>query len=152
MIIKTKHFGEVEVKEENILKFDEGIFGFEDSKKFVIIYDNETEGSPFCWLQAIDDEAVCLPMIDPVVYFPDYNPEISGELVGKIGELKVEDISLFTVVVVPEDIKKMTTNLKAPILVNIQTKKGIQVVVEDDEYKIKHNLYDQIASLKEAGE
>lgn len=152
MIIKTKHFSEIEVKEENILKFEEGIFGFENSKKFVIIYDNETENSPFCWLQSTEEEEVCLPMIDPVTYFPDYNPEISGELVGKIGELKVEDINLFTVVVVPDDIKKMTTNLKAPILVNIQTKKGIQVVVEDEEYLIKHNLYDQIKSLKEAGE
>lgn len=152
MLIKTKHFGEVEVKDENILKFEEGIFGFEDSKKFVIIYDNEAEGSPFCWLQSIEEEQVCLPLIDPVAYFPDYNPEIAGELVGKIGELKIEDINLFTVVVVPEDIQKMTTNLRAPILVNIKTKKGIQVVVEDEEYLIKHNLYDQIKKLKEAGE
>lgn len=152
MLIKTKHFGEIEVKEENILKFEEGIFGFEDIMSFVIIYDNEAEVSPFCWLQAIEVEEICLPLIDPINYFPDYNPEIAGELVGKIGELKVEDISLFTVVVVPEDIKKMTTNLKAPILVNIKTKKGIQVVVEDDNYMIKHNLYDQMMLLKEAGE
>ncbi len=152
MIIKTKHFGEVEINEENILDFSEGIFGFNEDRKFIILYDNEPEVSPFCWLQSLDDELVSFPMIDPVNYFRDYNPEIAGGLVAKIGELKEEDLNLFTVVVVPSDIKKMTTNLKAPVLVNIKTKKGIQVIVQDEKYEIKHNLYDQMMLIKEAGE
>lgn len=152
MLIKTKHFGEVEIDEANILSFEEGVFGFEEEKSFILLYDGEGEASPFCWLQAIGDEKICLPLINPVSYFPNYDPEIAGGLVARIGELKEEDLELFTVVVVPENIKKMTTNLMAPILVNVKTKKGIQVIVQDEEYQIRHNLYDQIMLLKEAGE
>lgn len=152
MLIKTKHFGEVEIDEENILDFTEGIFGFEEEKSFVILIDQEAENSPFCWLQSLEEQEVSLPLINPLSYFPDYNPEVDGELVEKIGEPVVEDINLFTVVVVPEDIKKMTTNLKAPILVNIKTKKGMQVIAQDEVYSIKHNLYEQIKHLQEAGE
>ncbi len=152
MLIKTKHFGEVEIDETNILDFAEGIFGFEDEKRFVILLNQETENSPFSWLQSLGNEAISLPIINPNSFFPEYNPEVAGELVEKIGEPLVEDISLFTVVVVPEDITKMTTNLKAPILVNIKTNKGLQVIAQDDEYAIKHNLYNQIKQLQEAGE
>ncbi len=152
MKIKTKHFGEVDIEDELILSFEEGIFGFEDNKSFVIVYNNKTEASPFCWLQSTDDSAVCLPLIDPLAFFPEYNPEIPGDRVAKIGELKEEDLKLFTVVVVPEEIKRMTTNLMAPILVNVKTKKGLQVVVADEEYEIRHNLYEQIMQMKEATE
>lgn len=152
MLIKTKHFGEVEMDEANILVFNEGIFGFEDNKRYVILFYQEAENSPFSWLQSLEDQELSLPIINPLSYFPDYNPEVSDELVEKIGEPVLEDLNLFTVVVVPEDIKKMTTNLKAPILVNIKTKKGMQVIAQDDEYSIKHNLYNQIKNLQEAGE
>ncbi|MBC7960867.1 MAG: flagellar assembly protein FliW [Vallitaleaceae bacterium] len=152
MLIKTKHFGEVEIDEANVLEFPEGIFGFEENRKYVILHDQESENSPFCWLQSLEADGTSLPLINPLSYFPEYNPEVAGELVEKIGEPIIEDLNLFTVVVVPEDIKKMTTNLKAPILVNVKTKKGMQVITQDDNYDIKHNLYDQIKLLQEAGE
>jgi len=77
---------------------------------------------------------------------------VDDELIGSIGELKRDDLEIYTVVVIPEDIKKMTTNLRAPIILNTRTKKGIQGIVNDEEYDIRHNLYDQLQALKEAGE
>lgn len=151
MLINTKHFGEVDIDEANILEFPEGIFGFQDEKRYVILYEN-IEGGPFSWLQSLDNEHTSIPLINPMNYFPEYNPEISFKDVEKIGELKQEDLILFSVVVVPENIENMTTNLKAPILVNIKTKKGIQVIAQDEEYEIKHNLYNQMKLLQEAGE
>lgn len=152
MLINTKHFGEVEIDEANILEFPEGIFGFQDEKRYVILYDNLEGGGPFSWLQSLDVRHTALPLINPMNYFPQYNPEISFKDIEKIGELKEEDLILFSVVVVPENIEKMTTNLKAPIVVNVKTRKGIQVIVQDEDYEIKHNLYNQMKQLQEAGE
>lgn len=151
MMIKTKHFGEREIEDLHILEFEEGIFGFEEVKKFVILYEKDNSSS-FCWLQSLDSVDLALPMVEPTEYYPEYNPEIAGYYVNRIGELKEEDLDLFCIVVVPPDIKKMTINLKAPILVNKLTKKGIQVIVENEEYTLRHNLYEQIQLMKEAGE
>ena len=113
---------------------------------------NQEEESAFCWLQSLEKPEIALPMIDPLNFFSTYDPVIAGNSVAKIGELKEEDLKLYTIVVVPEDITNMTTNLKAPILINIKTKKGIQVIVEDEIYELRHNLYDQIQALKQVGE
>lgn len=152
MLIKSKHFGEVEIDDNNIIEFPEGIFGFENSEKFVVLYNNTEGKNTFCWLQSLENETIALPMIDPTIFFKDYDPEVAGNSIAKIGELKEEDLKLYTVVVVPEKIEKMTTNLKAPIIINVVTKLGIQVVVEDDKYELKQNLYEQIQSLKKEGE
>lgn len=149
MLIQTKHFGETEIDETKIIKFEEGIFGFEDQRKFVILYEGEAGENPFCWLQSLDQSQVCLPMIDPLVWFPEYQPELDDDEILKLGELDPNAISIYTVVVVPENLEEMTTNLRAPIIVNIDTKKGAQLITVEDHYQIRENLYKRIKSIGE---
>jgi len=151
LIIATRHFGEVEIDETKIVEFAKGIFGFEETKKFIVLYDGE-EGNPFAWLQAINEKDICLPMVNPMLWYPQYSPDVDDELIANIGELNQDALEIYTVVVIPEDIKNITTNLRAPIIMNKETRKGIQAVVNDDEYDIRHNLYEQLQKLKEAGE
>lgn len=87
-----------------------------------------------------------------MVWYPMYSPEVDDEIIQSIGKLTQKDLDVYTIVVIPEDIQKMTTNLRAPIIINRETKKGIQAVVNDEEYDVRHNLYEQIQKLKEAGE
>jgi len=153
MQVKTKHFGEVEIDDNKLVTFDEGIYGFESLTKYVILYDNEdNEMQAFCWLQSIEDSEICLPMVDPISWFPTYAPEIKDDLILKIGKLEESDLSVFSVIVVPDKFEDITANLKAPIIVNKETLKGIQVVVEGDIYQVRHNLNDQIQAAKKAGE
>ncbi|GMQ58053.1 flagellar assembly protein FliW [Vallitalea sediminicola] len=145
MLIDTKHFGKIEVDKEHINTFDEGIFGFTQYHEFTIIHENDI----FCWLQSIEDKDIVLPMICTPLVFPDYSPEVKDELILRIGDLKEEDLLLYSIIVVPTDIEKMTTNLKAPIIVNAKTKRGIQIILNDNKYKIKQNLYEHLKLLKQ---
>lgn len=148
MLIETRHFGKIEIEDNSIITFNEGIFGFSNYHEFTIVYENEI----FCWLQSLEDKDVALPMIPTTLIFPDYSPEIQDELILKLGDLEQEDLILFTVVVVPKDIENMTANLKAPIIVNTKTQKGIQVILDGD-YEVKHNLYEHLNQVKQkAGE
>lgn len=152
MKIATKHFGEVEIEEEKIVVFEHGVFGFENNKRYVIFSEDETSRNGLCWLQSIDDSDFALPVINPIFWYPDYSPEIDDNRIAQIGEVVEEDLNVFSVVVITGELETMTTNLKAPILVNVKTKKGMQVIVENEEYQIKHNLYEQMKRIKEAEE
>jgi flagellar assembly factor FliW len=150
--IATRHFGNVEIDENKIMIFKEGIFGFEDQKEFIVLYDGEEDDNPFAWLQAIKDKDICLPMVNPMAWYPSYSPDVDDEKLASIGDLDETALDVYTIVVIPDDIKDMTTNLRAPIIFNKETRNGIQVIVKDDEYDIKHNLYEQLEKLKKAGE
>lgn len=148
MKVVTKHFGEVEVDDSKVVTFDNGIFGLEDQKQFIFFYEGDENPNGLCWMQSLNDSQLALPVVSPIFWFPDYSPEISDEEVGSIGELKEEDLQIFSVVVMRESIEDMTCNLQAPILVNYQTQKGIQVIVQGDIYKIRHNFYEQMQKMK----
>lgn len=47
MKIGTKYFGNIEIGEEKIIHFENGVLGFEDYKDYTILYDNEKEKSFF---------------------------------------------------------------------------------------------------------
>lgn len=149
MVIQTKYFGEIQIDETKVIHFEQGIFGFEDQKEFAVLYEGETDDNPFCWLQSVKEAHVCLPLIDPLVWFPDYQPDLPDEEVRKLGELNPEIISIYTVTVVPENLEQMTTNLRAPIVLNLETKKGAQIVIEEGDYPIRENLYQRIKQARE---
>ncbi len=150
MRITTRFFGDIEIDDQKILHFEEGLIGFENLKKFTLIYNSEEENSKsIIWLQSLDEPMVAFPMINPFHVMTDYNPIINDEILDSLGELKEENTALFLTLTVPADITKMTTNLKAPIIINAETKKGCQVIAENPDYVIKYNIYDVIQKMKE---
>lgn len=150
MLIKTKHFGEIDLDEDKIITFDNGILGFEYCKKFTLLFNSESENkSPISWLQSLDEQALALPVISPVLVKPDYNPIVDDELITTLGNLTEENLLILLTLTVPKDITKMTSNLKAPILINTDIKTGCQVVVENPDYEVKYNVYDSFMEHKE---
>ncbi len=104
------------------------------------------------WLQSLDDGEVAIPVLVPTELMPEYNPTVNNELLEGLGSLTPENIYVLVTVTVPKDIRRISVNLKAPIIVNTDTNRGCQLIVEDD-YEVRHNIYDLIKDGKEkAGE
>ena len=150
MVIKTRYFGEIDVDDQKIITFDEGLIGFENLKKFTLIYNSEIEsGSTVNWLQSLDEPMIALPVLSPYYVMDNYNPIVEDEVLISLGELKEENTVIFLTLTVPSDITKMTTNLKAPIIINADSKKGCQVIAENTDYVVKYQIYDMLQKMKE---
>lgn len=143
MQLKTRHFGTIEIDEKGIIDFPEGLPGFESATKFILLSSSD-EISPFQWLQGVNNPDLAFVVINPVTFKPDYDIDIRDE---EVEILKVNDISrvlVYSIVVIPEDISKMTANLKAPVLVNTENMKGKQVILDRGEYKTKHFIIEEL--------
>ena len=145
MLVKTKYFGEIELTEDKVITFENGIFGFEDYKRYTLLCDVEREGDKriISWLQSLDEEALALPVIDPNFVMPSYDPSVPSEIIESIGTLNDDNAVILLTLTVPSDLTKMTANLKAPIIINSETKKGCQVVAENSDYMVKYNVYEK---------
>lgn len=150
MIVKTKHFGEIDLDKDKIITFEQGIIGFEDYKNYTILYDTEDgEKASISWLQSIDEQALAIPVINPLLVKPDYNPVVEDELLKPLGEINEENVVLLLTITVPSDLTKMSVNLKAPFVINADTRKGSQIIVENQDYEVKYNVYSMLQKLKE---
>ncbi len=144
MRAETKWFGTIEVDDGKIITFDKGIIGFEWCKKFTIIYDlDKGDDKGLVWLQSLDEPQLALPVIQPQIVKDDYNPVIDNKLFSSLGEnVDNESLIVYVTVTVPPDLTKMTCNLKAPVIINADTLKGVQLIAENDDYEVKYPIYD----------
>lgn len=151
MTITTKVFGEITVDEEKIIHFPGGIIGFPDLTEFAMLHDADNGIASIHWLQSIQEPGFAMPVIDPLVVKEDYNPEVDDELLKILGDWEHDELLVLVTVTVPQELEKMTVNLKGPILINGKNRKACQVIVEGDEFKVKFPIYD-ILQAKKAGE
>ncbi len=138
MILNTRHFGEIEIGDNEIVTFKDGIPGFEDKKKFTLLTNSDNDA--FCWLQSVEDTDLAFVLLDVMRIMPEYNPLINTNQIAEIGDLD-NNLLIYNVVVVPEKAEEMTVNLKAPIVINKDTRIGKQVLVNNDDYAIKHYIF-----------
>lgn len=138
MIFVSKVHGNIEYEEKDKITFKKGILGFESLKEYILVDLKECE--PFKLLQSLEDEDVGLIVVSPFEFFKDYEIKLSDEEINKLDVKKQNDILLLTTVTLNSDPKKITTNLKAPIIINISNNLGEQIILDNLDYKIKHLL------------
>lgn len=143
MKANTRLFGEIEIEDEKIIEFEQGIIGFPDLKYFTLIFDAEKEKSAIKWLQSMDEPDFALPVMEPYHLMPDYAPTVNDEVWESLGELKPENTFVLVTVTVPPELEQISINLKAPVIINSDTNKACQIIVEDD-YPVKYKIYDMI--------
>lgn len=138
--LNTTNFGEIEIDKEKIFSFPDGLLGFEEDREFVII-NNEDPEIPFQWLQSLRNPDLAFVIINPFLVYPNYDIRISKAVRDKLKIEDEKDVAIYSIVVVPEDMEKMTANLLGPIILNIDKKLGKQVILDDDRYSTKHYIF-----------
>lgn len=151
MKVNTQRFGEIELRDDKLVRFTNGIVGFPDLKDFALIHDGEKADSPIRWLQSMQEPGFAMPVIDPLFVKPDFNPVVEEEMLKDIGLEGDEDLFVLVTLTVPKDIQKMSANLKAPFVINMKNREACQIIVEDDAYEVKFPVY-EIFRGKKAGE
>lgn len=149
MKVETRLFGAIEIDEEKILNFPGGIVGFPELTQFAIVHDDEKGPNAIRWMQSLQETNFAMPVIDPLVVLPQYNPSVEDELLKGIGELTEDNTLVLVTITVPSELTKMTVNLQAPFIINADTRKACQVIVDPDKYQVRFPIYDILKKMKE---
>ena len=138
--INTLRFGELEIEEDKIVQFDDGIPAFEDEHEFVILpYDSD---SPYVFLQSVKTPELAFMMAMPFVFFPDYEFQLDDVITKRLGIRTAEDVLIYVLITIPAgEFKDMTANLVAPVVISRRTFLAKQVVLEKSKYTTKHRLF-----------
>ena len=138
--VNTLRFGEVEVAEDKVVHFADGIPAFEDEHEFVIVpYDEE---SPYVFLQSLTTPDLAFLMTMPFVFFPEYEFELDDENQDKLGLTRQEDMLIYTLLTINGGkVKDMTANLMAPVVLNTANMQARQIVLDRSSYTTKHRLF-----------
>jgi len=141
--VATKAYGLIDVDERQKIIFPQGLFGFEKLKDYLLL---DAERQPFYWLQSMDEEDVAFVLVNPFLFRPDYEVNVSNDEVDGIGIRSPEKALIFSIVTIPQDGSPMTANLQGPLIINRDARMGKQAVLTDDRWKTKHDIMAELAA------
>lgn len=142
MVVNTTRFGPIEISSDDILTFSEGLLGFNDLEKFVLLDDPNDE--IFAWLQSCDEPSIAFPVLEPELFEDNYSLNMTK---SDLATLKVADetkLRSFCIITIPEDPARMTANLKAPVVVNIENRMARQCVLQNNKLEIREPIFQKL--------
>jgi len=151
--LQSARFGELVVPADSIISFPQGIIGFADAHEYVLI----DHKPPFSWLHSSQEAHLAFVVIDGMEFGDNYRliPPIGNDDI----DLREDDeYAILVVVTVRPDPMLTTANLKAPLFVNLRTRRGIQVIYDNPHLSTRHQLFssadspdaNQVPAVKES--
>ncbi|OGH60302.1 MAG: hypothetical protein A3G34_09670 [Candidatus Lindowbacteria bacterium RIFCSPLOWO2_12_FULL_62_27] len=140
MKIKSRPFGEIEIDETRIITVQGGMFGFEGFERFALV--GVQEQKPFEWLQCIDEPGIAFVVIRPEAFMPAYQLQISEADKTALNVGSESELLCYIVCVIPDDMRKITVNLKGPVVVHPKSMQARQVISQVEPYTVRHPLFD----------
>jgi len=136
---ETGHFGSIRVEEDQVITLSPGLLGFPDLRRYLLM--EHSQESPFLWLQCLDDPSLAFVVLDPVNIVPDYRPGPPEALLKQSEAQSPADLKVLVIVTIPPGRPQdMTANLMAPVVINLKTRRGKQLVLERSSYSHQHRV------------
>ncbi|MCL5269583.1 MAG: flagellar assembly protein FliW [bacterium] len=144
MKFHTTRFGEIEYPEEVVIDFPEGVLGFPADTRYILL-EHDAAGSPFKWLQSLDNPELAFIVVDPNVADSHYRFDLDVDTARLIGTADAGNCAAICIVNVPRDAPiRMTANLKAPLVINADSRVGRQVVLGTQAYAINTPIFTEM--------
>jgi flagellar assembly factor FliW len=138
MLIQTVNFGNLEIPEDGVVTFKEGLPGFPQIHRFAVI---ELEAlKPFQYLQSLDEPPISLFIINPFLVEPGYEFRLTDADMEDVNSTNSAELAVYAVATIPEDSEGATLNLMAPIVINDKDRCGKQIILHESKYSVKHPL------------
>jgi flagellar assembly factor FliW len=145
MDIKTKAMGTVSIDGKPRLQMTTGLFGFEQITDYVVL---ESEYKPFLWLQSVKESGLAFLLVDPFIFFSDYEIDVDDVALEEIEVKDPSDVVVMVIVTVPSSGGSVTANLQGPVIINKKNSKAKQVILNDNRWQTKHDI---LSTVKKGG-
>ena len=138
--IETRDFGTIEADEKDVYEFPNGLYAFEDHKKFALLSPLGEDVFPM-WLQSMEDPSLCFIVFNPILIDGGFTVTLADNERSLLGLRPEQDVAALVIAKVPADYKHTTVNMKSPIVINKDNRKAIQVILPLD-YPFRMPVYE----------
>ena len=139
VIVESRSLGTIEVQEDQLIRFEQGMPGFEELRQFVLV---EMEGDmPLYLMQSVELAEVSFLVGDPFHFYPDYEWDLPLSLQQELKLNSQSDLYTLAMITIPSEVSHSTINLMAPLLINRTEGLGKQYILQGKDYLPRQPLF-----------
>jgi flagellar assembly factor FliW len=141
MLIDSTRFGALEVRDDTVIEFPDGLIGLPGTHYALVA---QSERTPFYWLHSVDHADVAVPVTMPWLFFSNYEVRVPDEDAMQLMLSEPGSAEIFCVVRAAPNIEDFTINLAGPVIVNGVRRLGRQIINAAGGYSVRQPLFSEV--------
>lgn len=141
MKIHSTRFGLIEIRDDAVINFPEGLIGIPGTRYALIA---TSEDSAFYWLHSVEDPDIALPVTTPWLFFANYEVRISDADARRLDLERPEQADILVIVSAAQELAEFSTNLVAPVIIHAEKRIGRQIMNDVGGYLVRQPLFDEV--------
>ncbi|GAA1561650.1 flagellar assembly protein FliW [Dactylosporangium maewongense] len=130
--------GQPETTTLPVIDFVAPMPGFPDDRRFVLVRLEDT-GALYA-LTSVDSAGLRFLVVPPAQFFPDYAPEVDDDSLAALGVSDADGLLVLLVVTAGDGVQDATVNLMAPIVLDQQSRRAVQLVLTRSGLSVRQKL------------
>lgn len=139
MKLDTRMFGVIEYEQSDVITFPSGLPSFEEEHSFLLLPLGPDANDPLC-LQSVTTPALTFVLLNPFSLLPSYTPRLQPKELESLKVDRDEDLCFYVLCAMKRPVGNSTINLKCPVALNPDEKIACQVILDTDDYHMRHLL------------
>jgi flagellar assembly factor FliW len=141
MQIESTRFGTLDVRDETVIAFPDGLIGL-PGRRYALVA--QSERTPFYWLHSAEHADVAVPVTMPWLFFADYQVRVPDEDAAQLMLADLGSAEIFCVVRAAQSLEDFTINLAGPVIVNGDRRLGRQIINDAGGYAVRQPLFSEV--------
>lgn len=138
IFIRSELLGAVRSDPSQLVTFTGGLFGFPECRGFVLV---PTSQDDLYWLQSTEYTTLTFLLANPFLYFEGYAVDLPAPDMAELQATDASDLIVLAIVTLPRtEVDHCTMNLQGPVVLNVRTRLGRQIVLQDSDYGVRHQI------------
>ena len=135
---RTVRFGELDYRDEDVIHLPEGLVGMPQLRNWLIL--EMGDDVPMKWFQSLDRGDFGFPVSQAYLFHDDYEFPLSYATRTRLGNQQPDDIATLIITTIHAGGDKVTGNLLAPLVIDTETRRGVQLTLDDTSYGIQQEI------------
>jgi flagellar assembly factor FliW len=141
MQIDSTRFGTLEVRDDTVISFPNGLIGLPGTSYVLVA---QSEQTPFYWLHSAVHPDVAVPVTMPWLFFSGYEVRVPDEDAQQLNLSDPGSAEIFCVVRAASKLAEFTINLAGPVIVNSERRLGRQIINAVGGYAVRQPLFSEV--------
>ncbi len=134
----TVRFGTLEYAPTDVITLPDGLIGMHGLRRWLIL--DMGDELPMKWFQSLDRRDFGVPVMAPHYFADAYEPSPPPALRALLGTQNDDDLVALVITTVHPGGTRITANLRAPLVIDTETRLGVQMALEDERYAVRHEI------------
>jgi flagellar assembly factor FliW len=131
-------FGDLDYRDQDVIQLPDGLLGMPTLTRWLIL--DMGEDVPLKWFQSLDRADFGFPVTEPYFYHDDYAVDVPDAVRRRLDTRATEDLTTLIITTIHEGGEQVTGNLVAPLVLDSESRRGAQLVLDGDHYSLRQDI------------